>query len=246
MAALSSLSPLAQLAVLWAAVLAVTGAGMALLVASFDWPPIARHRVREELPRKIDPAEHRRAFLLNSLLSTSMFLVATFGFFDVLLATGGVGAGRVILEVAGVLLVYDFLYYLLHRFVFHGWEAGARWHRFHHRIRSPRTKDSLYVHPMETFLGVATMIASVALVGLLGGPGGVHVVSFAIAFLVYSLLNLFVHSAIRLPWFPLNLLCALSRHHDAHHSSMRGGYYASITPIWDVLLGTARESARGD
>jgi len=244
MAALASLSPLAQLAVLWAVVLAASGAGMALLAASFDWPAVARHRVRDELPRKIDPAEHRRAVLVNSLLSTSMFLTATFGFFDPLLYTGGVGVGRAIFEVAGVLLLYDFLYYLLHRFVFHQWEVGARWHRFHHRIRSPRTRDSLYVHPMETFLGVATMLASVAVIGLAGGPGGVHVVSFAIAFLVYSLLNLFVHSALRLPWFPLDRLCALARHHDAHHSSMRGGYYASITPIWDVVFGTARETVR--
>jgi sterol desaturase/sphingolipid hydroxylase (fatty acid hydroxylase superfamily) len=164
-----------------------------------------------------------------------MFLIATFAGFDVLFYTGPLGAGRALLEIAGVLLLYDFLYYLLHRFVFHGWEVGARWHRFHHRIRSPRTKDSLYVHPMETFLGVAMMLISLGVLALFGG---MHVVSFAIAFLIYSLLNLFVHSAIRLPWFPLS---ALSRHHDIHHASMRGGYYASITPIWDVVFGTARD-----
>lgn len=234
MAALSSLSPLLQLAVLWAIVLPLTGLGMLLLVASYDWPAVARHRARDELPRKIDPDEHRRAVTVSSLLSTAMFLAATFGAFDLLLYTGDLGVGRALFEVVAVLLVYDFLYYLLHRFVFHGWEVGARWHRVHHRIRSPRTKDSLYVHPMETFLGVATMLVSIAALGL---AGGMHVLSFAIAFLVYSLLNLFVHSAIRLPWLPLS---ALSRHHDAHHASMRGGYYASITPIWDVVFRTTR------
>lgn len=235
MDALSSLSPLTQLAVLWAIVLPVTGVGMMLLVASYDWPVFARHRTREELPRKIDAVEHGRAVTVNSVVSTGMFFAATFGGFDVLLYTGALGAGRALFEVAAVLLLYDFLYYLLHRFVFHAWEVGARWHRFHHRIRSPRTKDSLYVHPMETFLGVATMLVSIAALGVVGG---MHVMSFAIAFLVYSLLNLFVHSAIRLPWLPLS---ALSRHHDAHHASMRGGYYASITPIWDVVFRTARE-----
>lgn len=235
MAALSSLSPLIQLAVLWAIVLPITGVGMMLLVASYDWPAVARHRTREELPRKIDAAEHSRAVTINSLLSTAMFLAATFGAFDLLLYTGALSVGRALFEVATVLLLYDFLYYLLHRYVFHAWEVGARWHRFHHRIRSPRTKDSLYVHPMETFLGVATMLLSITALGLVGG---MHVLSFALAFLIYSLLNLFVHSAIRLPWLPLS---ALSRHHDAHHASMRGGYYASITPIWDLVFGTARD-----
>lgn len=234
MATLSSLSPLLQLAVLWAITLSLSGLGMLVLTASYDWPAVARHRTRDELPRKIDPDEHRRAVTLNSLLSTSMFLAATFGAFDLLLYTGSLSLARSLFEIAFVLLLYDFLYYLLHRFVFHAWEVGSRWHRFHHRIRSPRTKDSLYVHPMETFLGVSTMLLSIAALIPLGG---MHILSLSIAFLAYSLLNLFVHSAIRLPWLPLS---ALSRHHDAHHASMRGGYYASITPLWDVVFRTAR------
>jgi sterol desaturase/sphingolipid hydroxylase (fatty acid hydroxylase superfamily) len=228
------MSPLAQLAVLWAIVLPVTGVGMLLMVASYDWPAVARRRTRDELPRKIDPVEHARAVAINSALSTAMFLAATFAGFDWLLYTGHLGVGRAFVEIVAVLLIYDFLYYLLHRFVFHAWEVGARWHRFHHRIRSPRTKDSLYVHPMETFLGVATMLVSIAALGVVGG---MHVVSFAIAFLIYSLLNLWVHSAI-----PGSVL---SRHHDAHHASMRGGYYASITPIWDVVFKTGRMVSSG-
>ncbi|HEY8088744.1 MAG TPA: sterol desaturase family protein, partial [Polyangiaceae bacterium] len=60
------------------------------------------------------------------------------------------------------------------------------------------------------------------------------------AFLVYSLLNIWIHSAVDLPGLPLS---ALVRHHDVHHETMKSGYYASITPIWDVLLGTARRTA---
>jgi len=31
----------------------------------------------------------------------------------------------------------------------------------------------------------------------------------------------------------------LARKHDIHHTSMRGGNFASITPVCDILFGTA-------
>jgi sterol desaturase/sphingolipid hydroxylase (fatty acid hydroxylase superfamily) len=58
-----------------------------------------------------------------------------------------------------------------------------------------------------------------------------------------ALLNLWIHSAITLPFFPLRGLSALVRHHDIHHESMKSGYYASITPLWDTVFGTARRPA---
>jgi len=64
--------------------------------------------------------------------------------------------------------------------------------------------------------------------------------SFGAAFLVYSVLNVFVHSAFHLPFFPFRWLSSLSAHHDAHHSSMKGGYYASLSPLWDWVFRTAR------
>ena len=36
---------------------------------------------------------------------------------------------------------------------------------------------------------------------------------------------------------------AMVDHHDIHHTSMRGGYYASITPLYDWLLRTNHERA---
>ncbi len=242
-----SLPPLALFGIMMGGIFALTGILMALMSASFHWSFVAKHRTRTELPRKIDAAEHKRAVMMNSVLSTAIFACITVVFFDVLLYAGPLVPERLCFEIASMLLLYDFLYYLTHRFVFHEWSVGQKWHRIHHRIRSPRTKDSLYIHPMETILGVAMMIISIVITGLLaatlfGGANGLHILAFGIGFFIYSVLNLFIHSALQLPFFPFNLLGPLCKHHDMHHSSMRGGYYASITPIWDMLLCTNTET----
>ena len=39
-------------------------------------------------------------------------------------------------------------------------------------------------------------------------------------------------------------MSAMTEHHDIHHASMKGGYYASITPVFDILFGTAKGSGR--
>ena len=52
---------------------------------------------------------------------------------------------------------------------------------------------------------------------------------------------MFIHSAIDLQTFPFRTLTSLVRHHDIHHDSMKAGYYASITPLWDVIFRTTGE-----
>jgi sterol desaturase/sphingolipid hydroxylase (fatty acid hydroxylase superfamily) len=131
-------------------------------------------------------------------------------------------------------VLYDFGYYVLHRFVFHQWKLGRRIHAVHHKIRTPYAKDSLYIHPVETLLGVGLLMACTLIVG------PISVYSFGASFFVYSVLNILIHSAFDIPIFPFRWLSALSRNHDTHHHSMKGGYYASISPLWDLVFGTAR------
>lgn len=241
------LSPLAQYAVMMGVIFAVLGIAMEVLVAAFDWKIVAAHHVRKEYPRTVGDGELRRSVNINSVVSTGTYVFATAVFFDYLLYAGPVGAVPVVFEAAVMLAMYDFLYYLLHRFPFHEWETGRRWHSVHHRIRSPRAKDGLFIHPMETFLGVLAMLLSVIVAGVLstrlfGGPGGIHIIAFGIGFFVYGFLNIYVHCGIQLPNFPFRALSTLSANHDAHHTSMRGGYYASISPLWDKVFGTDKET----
>jgi sterol desaturase/sphingolipid hydroxylase (fatty acid hydroxylase superfamily) len=72
---------------------------------------------------------------------------------------------------------------------------------------------------------------------LLVGP--VNIYSFAGVFLVYSVLNILNHAGLDLLFFPFRTITHLSRKHDRHHVSMRSGNFASITPLFDLLFGTA-------
>lgn len=192
-----------------------------------------RHRTRKDWPRRVPEKEHRQNTVINSAVSTAQVFGACFLLKPWLISEGTPQAWEVVLETGMVLLLYDFGYYLLHRFVFHQWSVGRRWHGVHHRVRSPFVGDSIYIHPVETVLGLSLFLLCVGVVG------PISVTSFGVAFFVYSAWNLFIHSAFHLPFFPFRGMSALVTHHDRHHDSMRSGYYASLTPIFDWLFGTA-------
>lgn len=193
-----------------------------------------KHRRRQDRPSRVTPAEHRRSVIINSVLPATIFLTVPIAFQSRFVTMAPAGAWRVLGEATLILLVNDFVYYFLHRFGFHGWSVGRRIHSMHHTIRTPYVLDALYVHPVETAGGVLGFLLSAALVG----PVGLW--SFGLAFLVYSLENLFIHSGIDLPFFPFNFFMGLVRNHERHHESMKGGYYASTTPIWDIVFRTTR------
>ena len=226
-------SPLG-LNLLLGAVLGLAGLFMSFLGWLVESPWLRRHHTRDDKVAKI-PDGHRTSMVVgSSIVSTGTvlgllnLLPATF------LATGPASLPRIVFEGLAILLTYDLGYYLLHRFVLHEWTWGSRIHAIHHRIRTPFTRDSLYVHPLETAAGVGLLMCCTWLVG------PVHPWSFGWAFLLYSTLNVFIHSAFYLPQVPFRWLSRLAANHDVHHASMKGGYYASITPLWDIVFRTNR------
>ena len=194
-----------------------------------------RHHSRKDWPRKVAEAEHARNRAINSVVSTAMVFGVCFGLEGMLFTEVEQSLFAVLLQTTLILALYDFGYYVLHRFVFHEWSVGRKWHGVHHRIRSPYVQDSLFIHPIETILGLTLFFACVLIVG------PVSVYAFGFAFFVYSAWNLFIHSAFDLPFFPFKTISSLVTHHDLHHRSMKAGYYASLTPLYDVLFGTATE-----
>lgn len=214
-------------------ILAVSGLFMPLCTAISNSEFSRRQRTRVDRPAKMSKSAHLRSFVSNSIVSTGLLFAVTLPFQDRLFVTASVGVWRAVYEAAAILLLYDFGYYLLHRFVLHEWSWGRKVHAVHHTVRTPYAKDSLYIHPIETALGMGLFLVCSVLMHPIG------VSSFLLALLVYSLLNVFIHSAIDLRVFPFRTLTALVRHHDIHHDSMKAGYYASITPLWDIIFGTA-------
>jgi sterol desaturase/sphingolipid hydroxylase (fatty acid hydroxylase superfamily) len=213
-------------------VMACSGALMAGLVALYPRGAAARYRIREEKTRKLAGVEYQARIIAGGIVSAGSvwifaLLCAPFVFHE-----RPTSLHESVLRGLGVLLFYDFTYYLTHRFAFHQWGPLRRVHALHHTARHPRALDSLYVHPIETLIGVALLFASIAVMGPL------HVHAFGAVLFVYSVLNIAIHGGLDAPWFPLSLVGAMAVKHDRHHVSMRSGNFASITPLFDRLLGT--------
>lgn len=211
-------------------ILGVSGILLALTMALYAFAP--ERRIRPEPERLLKGPRVAARMVLNSLFSGGLTFVFALAFERHLFVQLDAPWWKVAGETLAVLIVYDFLYYLLHRFPFHQWSVLKQVHAVHHTARFPVALDSLYLHPVENFLGLALLFACIWLVG------PITVTSFGVMFFVYSFLNIAVHAGVTFP-FPLHYFSLLARKHDVHHATMSAGNFASITPLPDLLFGTA-------
>ncbi len=205
---------------------------MLLLKRAFNSDSMKSWVISNDPERSVDSASLRRSVRLNSLVSVGFMGVCSYLFHDFLIHERAVSVGRMVLDVVAVIILYDFVYYLIHRYPFHEWKLLRRVHSIHHKTRHPRGIDSLLLHPAETCIGLGAFLAAVALVG------GVHYSSFAVLFIGYTTLNVINHAGIGFQRFPLRTLGRLAIRHDKHHHTRRAGNYAFLTPIPDTLFGT--------
>ncbi len=139
-------------------------------------------------------------------------------------------------DIALVLFVFDFFYYLTHRFLFHG-KLLRKVHALHHQSREPVHIDAMFVHPLETVIGLALFLFSIPLVGALTG-GPLNVFSMAVATLLFTQWNTLNHCFVNLPYFPFRYVDGITSVHAAHHVDMNRGNFATITMLYDRLFGT--------
>ncbi len=151
---------------------------------------------------------------------------------------------RALLDIVTILMVYDFFYYLAHRFLLHAAVDSRfamlrhfrRVHAVHHQARDPSYIDAMYVHPLETSIGIALLMASICALGLI--MDGLNVVSVAISHVVFNAVGKINHIRIDLPDKPYKPLNWMVRKHHVHHEHMQKGNYAGITLLYDKLFGT--------
>ena len=144
-------------------------------------------------------------------------------------------------DIFVILMVYDFFYYLTHRFVFHdgGFGPGPlMWvHAIHHQNRNPCRMDSNYLHPIETCLGISLYGSTIGVVGWL--MGDFHIVTIIITVIAFSEINLHNHDLMEAEdRFPYRYLRYMSFMHHVHHARFTAGNFATITLFYDWLFGT--------
>lgn len=220
--------------VLLVILISYASAGIAQLVLGWAYKAkrAETYLISDDPHRSVSEGELRWRVVLNITVSVTLIFSVMFGLGKYLYYDHTIPAWRFVLEVVTVILIYDFGYYFMHRYLFHEWKILRGVHSVHHAARNPRYVDSLLLHPVETIMGLSLFFGSVALVG------GVHLYTLGVLFAAYTGLNILNHAGVDVPHFPFKTLGVLAAKHDRHHHSMISGNYASITPLPDIIFGT--------
>lgn len=223
-----------EMKVLVVILVSYASAGLAQLALSLAYraPRAEPFLISDDPHRSVTDSELRWRGALNIAVSVTLIFSVMFGLGQYLYYDHVVPFWRYVLEFVTVILIYDFGYYFMHRYLFHEWKILRGVHSVHHAARNPRHIDSLLLHPVETVMGLSLFFGSVALVG------GVHLYTLGVLFAAYTGLNILNHAGVDVPKFPFKTLGVLAAKHDRHHHSMISGNYASITPLPDIIFGT--------
>lgn len=215
-------------------VLAASGVLMVGLHFLYASPATDAFKIYPNRPRRLGWAKLARNVVPNTIFSGALAVGLALGCRAWLVREGAVELDGLNLayEIVATLLLYDFLYYFMHRFLFHEWKLLRAVHVVHHTNKYPTSFESLYVHPLENAMGVGLLMICTAIVGPVSLP------AFAVIFFTYSFLNLVIHSGLDFARPGLRAVGFMARKHARHHGSMRAGNYASITPLPDRLFGT--------
>lgn len=214
----------------WGVMLLLVGSLVALLTHMATSERFSRYWMSP--PQR--PALPPRLVLVNTMFNNTLSLIiyAVYFFFlgDKTLYAGWPGTLRCCGEVLGVLLLYDFMYYFFHRFMhLHG--VMRLCHAVHHRVRSPTSAQSIFLHPLELIGGLGLLVLSIAVLG------PISAISFLLIFMLHSVANVVTHANLCIPHPAFRAFNALAARHRAHHQKLRCNY-ASLFPFWDRAFGT--------
>ncbi len=229
------------LAILLATLFLVSTLGRSLV---YRVPALKALRDKNTELDKVRGAELKEPWVIESGKKAGAVLNTVFalGVLPFFMTLQPVPAWRYAVDVVAILMVYDFYYYLTHRFAFHGVGWLKRVHGVHHQALDPVAIDSFYVHPVETAIGILLFFAGILTWALIIGP--IHVTSVIVCYLAFVYINTFNHIFFDLNKFPYRMLhYAVAKHH-VHHKHMYMGNFATLTLFYDFLFGTLDKDLR--
>jgi len=151
--------------------------------------------------------------------------------------------------IAGVfllgVLVWTFVEYILHRYVFHWMKDTPRGRRIHFLVHGvhhdfPNDKDRL-VMPLGVSIPLAVFFYTFYYFTLGQRIGEPFFAGFVIGYLCYDGTHYAVHhfkQTTRIgKW--------LRRHHMLHHHADHDGGFGVSSPLWDIVFNTMPQSKRG-
>ncbi len=214
------------------AILAFDGLLMGFYAWAAQSSSLKQYRIRTPTTYRIPKAKRAINIGLNGTLSTVYLAAILYHFGGYLMDDQPVSGITVFGEVLAALMLYDFMYYFMHRAMHHP-KAMKFIHGVHHYVRFPTSPESIYLHPAENLAGLGLLCIAISIIG------PISPLSFLICFFIYSSVNIIVHSNLDLPHPACKLLNFWAKKHDIHHGKHLNRNYASIFPFWDQMFGTA-------
>ncbi len=202
-----------------------------LAVWAVEASGLKKYRLRNRNLMPVPSSNKYWRISLNGILALALYF--GFAYFFQGFVTAGLTANpsRVVFDVLAVLLLYDFMYYLMHR-AFHQPTLMKLVHGMHHKVRNPTAADGLYLDPLDNFAGLGLFFLSVVIVGPMS------TLSFIVAAFIYLTVNNINHTGLALPHPVFKLTNYWARTHDHHHGVNPRRNYGSIFPFWDKMFGT--------
>jgi len=146
------------------------------------------------------------------------------------------GVGRILLLFLSGILVWSFMEYILHRFVFHFVAENPtlnkviyKLHGIHHEY--PRDRERLFMPPVPSII-VATGFFSLQYL-LLGWDVLAFFPGFLFGYLMYGSMHYAIHA-----FTPPSFLKALWRNHHLHHYKYPEKGFGVSSVLWDHVFGT--------
>lgn len=220
-----------QFFIILGVILTFDGILMTFMAWAAQSSSLKKYRIRTPTTYRIPKARKAINIGLNAILSMVFFAAVLLHFGDYLISSAPVSGVTVFGEVLASLLLYDFMYYFLHRGM-HNPKVMKYVHGVHHFVRFPTSTESIYLHPAENLAGLGLLCSAMAIIGPLSA------ISFLIIFFIHSTVNILVHSNLNLPHPAFKLLNFWAIKHDLHHGKHLNRNYASIFPFWDLMFGT--------
>ncbi|MEC7523978.1 MAG: sterol desaturase family protein [Myxococcota bacterium] len=209
----------------------------AVLLVFLSWayrsPRFAKYHIRKPMEMRVSKSNYRWTVGVIGLLSSSSTVVLIYGLAPLTISeTTTTPWWLIALQFFGVLFVYDFAYYFMHRTMHHR-KLMPLVHEIHHRVRVPSALESLYLSPVEMLAGLLLLMA------VTWALGPVHWIAFVAVFFLYSTLHIVIHSGMTFPHPVFRVMNHLTMKHHKHHLNKHGHNFASVTPLPDIVFGTS-------
>ena len=135
-----------------------------LAVWAVESSGLKKYRLRNPDVVPLSATNKYPRIVLNGIFAVGLYFGFAYFFSQYVTHDLGTGPLRVVGEVLAILLLYDFMYYLMHR-VLHWPRVMKHVHGRHHVVRNPTAADGLYLDPLDNFAGLGLFFLSVVIIG---------------------------------------------------------------------------------